>query len=107
MKINNLSQKRTAIIWGSTGLIGSCLKKMLLDNNEYSSILCPVRKPSGDNHFKLKEIVLDFDSLIDKPNPAILENLQADHVFVTLGTTIKKAGSQGSFRKVDCVTTQA
>jgi uncharacterized protein YbjT (DUF2867 family) len=47
-------------------------------------------------HDKLVNPVVDFDAL-----PAGAEWWRVDAVICTLGTTIKKAGSQAAFRKVD------
>ena len=54
------------------------------------------RTPLLKNHRKLKEVITDFSNL-DKT----LSTVTADDVFCCLGTTIKKAGSQEAFRKVD------
>ena len=97
----------TAIIWGSTGLIGSELKKILNNDPRYGKILCPVRKKSNTTSQeagKITEVEINFDELeknIQSGNTSQLKPFQADHAFVTLGTTIKKAGSQEAFRRVD------
>lgn len=97
----------TAIIWGSTGLIGSELKRILDKDPRYGRIICPVRKKSNSplqETGKITEIEINFDEWeknIQSGNAAYLKQFQADHVFVTLGTTIKKAGSQEAFRRVD------
>lgn len=88
-----MSQK-TALVIGSTGMIGELLTDKLLFDNYYSEVKTLVRKPSGKMHAKLTEIVVDFDHLNER-------DVQADHIFCTLGTTIKTAGSKENFRKVD------
>jgi uncharacterized protein YbjT (DUF2867 family) len=47
-------------------------------------------------HAKLQNIVADLDTLTEHH-----DQLKADDVFCCLGTTIKQAGSQAAFRKVD------
>lgn len=103
MKAKNINHSNTAIIWGSTGLIGSELKNLLIQDSRYKSILCPVRTKSSSTSPTLKEILFDFDSLErDFTHESLdLKEFQADHIFITLGTTIKKAGSKENFRKVD------
>lgn len=97
----------TAIIWGSTGLIGSELKKILDNDPRYGRIICPVRKKSNSplqETGKITEMEINFEELeqnVQSGNTSQLKQFQADHVFVTLGTTIKKAGSQEAFRRVD------
>lgn len=84
------------MILGSTGLVGSLLLDLLLEDANYSEIRSLVRKPSGKNHTKLREAVIDFDRLED--HAALFD---ADDIFCCLGTTIKQAGSQEAFRRVD------
>lgn len=89
---------KTAIIIGSTGLTGSHLLQILLDSKEYNSVISFVRKPSNIKHTKLIEHVIDFD----KPD-SYRYLVKGDDFFCCLGTTIKKAGSQEAFRRVDYV----
>lgn len=84
---------KVAMIAGSSGLTGGFLLKMLLEAPEYREVIAYVRKPTRIQHPKLREVVMDWEKL-DAPVPA-------DDVFCCLGTTIKKAGSQEAFRRVD------
>lgn len=87
---------KTALIIGSTGLIGSQLLQLLLESTEYSTVITCVKRDSGIQHLKLKQHIIDFDQ------PETYKELVAgDDFFCTIGTTIKKAGSQQAFRKVD------
>lgn len=54
-----------------------------------------VRRPSGLAQGKIEERVVDYDALDRAAFAGI------DEVYACLGTTIKKAGSQDAFRKVD------
>jgi uncharacterized protein YbjT (DUF2867 family) len=87
---------RSALIVGATGLVGGFLLHSLLEEDLYDHITALVRKPLARQHPKLKSVVTDFDSL-DETTDAF----QVDDVFCCLGTTIKTAGSQAAFRKVD------
>jgi uncharacterized protein YbjT (DUF2867 family) len=87
---------RKAVMAGATGLIGKELLHLLLENPSYTSVTSLVRRPTGIQHPKLHEVVIDFNSL----NISEVDLTGAD-VFCTLGTTIKKAGSQAAFRQVD------
>ncbi len=83
----------TAVIAGASGLVGEeCLRLLL---NHYVSVTSLVRKPTGRQHPRLVERRIDFDRIdtIEIPHGA--------HVFSALGTTIKKAGSEAAFRRVD------
>jgi uncharacterized protein YbjT (DUF2867 family) len=87
---------KNAVVFGASGLIGSLLLKELIRDNRYSTITLFLRKSLSTQHLKVKEIVGDFS------NPEKLMNdLSGDDVFCCLGTTIKKAGSQDAFRKID------
>ncbi|ANY67145.1 oxidoreductase [Paenibacillus sp. BIHB 4019] len=88
--------KRKAVVAGATGLIGKELVQLLLDDQAYSAVTLLVRRTTGMVHPKLVEQVIDFDQL----QQTDVEMNGAD-VYCTLGTTIKKAGSQDAFRKVD------
>lgn len=87
---------KTALIIGSSGLIGSQLLELLLESKEYSTIITFVKRDSGIQHPKLKQHIIDFD----KPE-TYNELVVGDDFFCTIGTTIKNAGSQEAFRKVD------
>ena len=87
------ADKRIALIAGATGLTGGHLLRLLLADARYARVNAAVRKTSLVKDKKLTELVVDFDHL-----PALPD---ADDVFCCLGTTIRKAGSQAAFRKVD------
>lgn len=87
---------KTAILLGASGLVGSFLLDILLDSEEYQTIIVFVRKQLEKQHSKLKQYVIDFDV------PHTYKDLVVgDDLFCCLGTTIKQAGSQEAFRKVD------
>lgn len=87
---------KTALIIGSTGLIGSHLLELLLESNQYEKVITFVKRDSGIQHPKLKQHIIDFD----KPE-TFRKLVIGDDFFCTIGTTIKNAGSQEAFRKVD------
>lgn len=86
----------TALIAGSTGLIGQELLKVLLNSENYTLVNSLVRKPSGVVHPKLNEIITYFDNLEN-----IADAFAVNDAYCCLGSTIKKAGSQEAFKKVD------
>jgi uncharacterized protein YbjT (DUF2867 family) len=86
---------RPALIAGATGLVGTACLHELLQDPVYDRIDAIVRKPLPVTSSKLTEIRGDIDhfpALPAMPNAA---------VFCALGTTIRKAGSQAAFRRVD------
>lgn len=92
----------TAIVAGGTGLVGRELIKLLLEDQAYTKVIALVRKNVQISHLrgneKLVQVLTDYSNL-----EAVIEqsDMEHAHVFCTLGTTIKKAGSQEQFRKVD------
>lgn len=85
---------KTALIIGATGLVGNLLTRQLVDSPIYEKVKVLVRKSLPWQHPRLQEVQFDFDH----PNGLVT---QADDIFCCLGTTIKKAGSQEAFKKVD------
>lgn len=78
----------TSFLAGASGLIGSHLLPLLLSSGNPTVAL--VRRPLNQTDPSLEERPFDAPAFVDGAN-----------VFVTLGTTIKKAGSEAAFRKVD------
>ena len=93
---DNPHDSRSALIAGATGLVGGFLLEELLRDDLYRDVRALVRRPIDRRHPKLTASVADFDRLDDHA-----EVFRVDDVFCCLGTTIKKAGSQAAFRKVD------
>lgn len=94
MNIVNASKK--ALIFGASGLIGSHLLMLLLEDSTYSQVVCFVRKNLDIKHANLSVEVIDFDQL---HNYASLIN--GNDLFICMGTTMDKAGTKEAFRKVD------
>lgn len=87
--------RRTAWIAGATGLVGGQLLDQLLADPAYGRVIALGRRALDRSHAKLDARVVAFDQLdlVDLPRP--------DEVYCTLGTTIRRAGSQDAFRRVD------
>lgn len=85
---------RTALVAGATGLVGSFLVKMLLEDEHYARVRILVRNPVDLVHPKLDQVLFDFEQ-------SDHTKIVADDVYCCLGTTIKNAGSKEAFRKVD------
>ena len=92
---------KTALVLGATGLVGKALVEQLCRDRRYQTVTCLVRKPLSNDFFtgnasKVQPIVVNFDNLQDYQG-----YFGAQHIFVCLGTTIKKAGNKSAFRRVD------
>jgi uncharacterized protein YbjT (DUF2867 family) len=92
----NAMEKRNALIAGATGLVGSSLLKQLLADDQYEKIVIITRKSIDVKHPKLIQKQIEFDAI-----ESLKLDFQVNDVFCALGTTIKTAGSQDAFYKVD------
>lgn len=91
----NMEAKRSALVVGATGFVGSELVKLLCNSEEYGLVKMIVRRPVTYSHLKLEVLVRDFDNITHEDIGTVQD------VFCCLGTTIKKAGSREAFQKVD------
>ncbi|HYJ10876.1 MAG TPA: NAD(P)H-binding protein [Polyangiaceae bacterium] len=86
---------RTALLAGATGLVGRELLRQMAEASHYDRLHVLVRRPvkelSGLDKVQAHQV--DFDALPALP--------AVDDVLIALGTTIKAAGSQEAFRRVD------
>jgi uncharacterized protein YbjT (DUF2867 family) len=87
---------KTALLAGSTGLVGNQLLSLLLEDSHYLMVKAISRNALSIRHPKFQNLVLDFNRLSEQ-----YERLKATDVFCCLGTTMRKAGSKEAFRKVD------
>ena len=92
-----LIMKRTAVVFGSTGLVGKELVFELLEDKSFEKIKAVTRKPLTIVDPSLEQIIIqDFNSL-----NSYKDRLSADVYFCCIGTTIHTAGSQKAFEAVD------
>jgi uncharacterized protein YbjT (DUF2867 family) len=88
--------KRKALIFGSTGLIGNLLLEELINSENYSEIRIFVRQPTEIINPKVEEVTVDFS------DPDLFsKKITGDDLFICLGTTIKKAGSVKRMEEID------
>jgi uncharacterized protein YbjT (DUF2867 family) len=87
---------KTALLAGATGLIGSQLLELLINNDRYGKIIAISRKPLELAHPKVQNVITDFSSLeLHK------EQFRANDIFCCLGTTMRQAKTREAFRQVD------
>ncbi len=88
--------KRTALLVGATGLVGRDCLRLLLADEAWSQVTVLARRRIPTSHPKLLARLVDFDRLSQLSGfPRVTD------VFCALGTTIRAAGSQPEFYKVD------
>jgi len=84
----------TSIIAGSTGLIGRNVIEVL--SNKKQSAIALTRRSIPNLPPNVTEMIIDFDAF-----EKVGSLPSCNNIFICLGTTIKIAGSQENFRKVD------
>jgi hypothetical protein len=80
---------------GGTAEGGHCLE-LLLEDDAWEQVAVLGRREIGTAHRKLVQRVVDFDRLAELGDVP-----RVDDVFCYLGTTMKSAGSEAAFRRVD------
>src|ERR1700761_8237556 len=85
-----------AIIAGASGLIGSKLLNILLNEPAYNEVLILVRKVLPIEHQKLVQLVVDFDKLDE-----YAASINGHAIFCCLGSTRKKTPDLVVYRKID------
>jgi uncharacterized protein YbjT (DUF2867 family) len=83
-----------AVLAGASGLVGDRCLARLLDHPAYDCVTVFSRRPLALSHAKLHIELVDFEGIQSLGE-------RCDDIFCCLGTTIRKAGSQEAFRRVD------
>lgn len=86
----------TANIIGATGLVGTQLIQLLLENSNLKKVRIFVRHDSGLNHPKLEQHIVSFSDV-----KAWSKFLKGDVIFSTLGTTLTQSGNKEAQYEVD------
>lgn len=87
---------KTALVFGSTGLVGGHLVKKLIKSNTYSKIKIFVRSDPEIKDSKIEIINTDFYNLENHK-----EDIKGDHCFVCIGTTKKNAPKENEYRRIE------
>ena len=86
-----------ALVAGGTGLVGREILRLLGADADATEVLVLTRRPLEANlPARVRECRTEFDRLGEHA-----DWFRVDKVFCALGTTIKQAGSQEAFRRVD------
>ena len=90
--------KRTVALFGSTGLIGSEVLKLLINDNYFENINIISRKKISLDSKKIKNFSIDFSNLEDYKKV-----ISKDHIVIaSIGTTQSKVNfNKSEYRKVD------
>jgi uncharacterized protein YbjT (DUF2867 family) len=87
---------KKAIIVGASGLIGSELLDILLQQSEYQEVLILVRKELPISDPKLVQLIVDFENLAQWADA-----ITGHALFSCLGTTKAKTPDESIYRKID------
>lgn len=87
---------KTAIVIGATGLVGSALVQLLLEDNQFSTVKIFVRHATGIKSHKLEEYVVNFDQP-DKWQ----QRITGDVLFSCMGTTRSQSRNKDERYKVE------
>jgi len=88
--------KKTAIILGATGLTGTHLLKLLIDDNHYEKIKLFSRKKIEGLPSKVEQFIGNIVEL-----ESFRSDFNADVVFCCIGTTLKKSPDKNIYRSID------
>jgi len=91
-----MTEKRSALVFGATGLVGGYLLEELVNHPDYEVIRVFGRGSFTHASPKVEYHKVDFESL---DSSASL--IYGDDLFICLGTTIRKAGSVRMVERID------
>ncbi len=93
-----MSAAAVALVAGATGLVGQALVRQLAADSAWREVRALTRRdlPPGLAGGSIAPVRVDYSRLDPAPDWA-----GADHVFCALGTTMRQAGSEEAFRRVD------
>jgi len=87
---------KTALVFGSSGLIGNELLNVITQNNNYNKIKLFVRSVPNSNYPKAEVIQTDFNHL-EKHKDSIV----GDDCFFCIGTTRKDTPDKNEYRRIE------
>ena len=87
---------KTALLFGSSGLIGGHLLNQLIQNNNYSKIKIFVRSELEINNPKVEIIKIDFNNLENH-----IEDIKGDDCFFCIGTTKQNSPDKNEYQRVE------
>ena len=87
---------KTALVFGSSGLVGSHVLSQLISNNNYSKIKLFVRSSIDISDPKIEIIQTDFNNLENHR-----EDIKGDDCFFCIGTTKQNSPDKNEYRRVE------
>ena len=87
---------KTALVFGSSGLVGQQLVQQLIQNNSYQKIKLFVRKKPNIQNPKIEIIETKFDNL-----EILSPEIKGDDCFFCIGTTKKNSPDKTEYQRVE------
>jgi uncharacterized protein YbjT (DUF2867 family) len=87
---------KTALVFGSSGLVGGHLLNQLIENDDYNKIKIFVRSEPEINDPKVEIIKTDFNNLENYK-----EVIRGDDCFFCIGTTKQNSPDKSEYRRVE------
>jgi len=87
---------KTALLFGSSGLVGGHLLNQLTKDTNYSKIKLFVRSDAGINDSKVEIIKTDFNNLQNYK-----EDIKGDDCFFCIGTTKQNSPDKDEYKRVE------
>ena len=87
---------KTALLFGSSGLIGGHLLNVLIQNNDYNKIKIFVRSELKIKESKIEIIKADFNDLKKH-----IEDIKGDDCFFCIGTTKKNSPDKNEYKRIE------
>ena len=89
-------EPKIVLLTGASGVVGKNALDALLDAPDIARVFAATRRPLGREHPRLANRIVQFDTIESQ-----LKGITCHVAVCCLGTTIRQAGSQAAFRKVD------
>ena len=87
---------KTALLFGSSGLIGGHLTKQLIENSSYSKVKLFVRSEPKISDPKIEVIKTDFNNLQNHK-----DDIKGDDCFFCIGATKQSAPDNDEYRRIE------
>ena len=87
---------KTALVFGSSGLVGNQLVNLLIKSPNYNKIKLFVRSPVKFDNSKIEVILTDFHNLSNYS-----DQIQGDDCFYCIGTTKKNSPDKSEYKRVE------
>jgi uncharacterized protein YbjT (DUF2867 family) len=89
-------ESKIVLLAGASGLVGKNALDALLDAPDIGRVFAVTRRPLGREHPRLANRIVQFDNMEGQ-----LKGTTCDVAVCCLGTTLRQAGSESAFRRVD------